>query len=213
MTGGDFPNACVGLCNVTSRDSIDAALADFATHTKGQLHILVNNAGVLSAGAFEDVEPQAHELMIEVNVKGFTHVAQAGFPYLRDTPGACMVNLCSASSIHGIPNLAVYSATKFYVNGLNQALHLEWAPHDIRVTCVKPTLVDTPMGHDVQSGTGSSQAISLQASDIAAAIDRAVSGNRISYVVGAGIWPILDKFLPQSLRAKLVPAVNRETPR
>jgi NADP-dependent 3-hydroxy acid dehydrogenase YdfG len=208
MAGGGFPNACAGLCDVTSRHSIDAALADFATHTEGQLHILVNNAGVLSGGAFEDVEPQSHDLMIDVNVKGFTHVAQAGFPYLRDTPGACLVNLCSASSIHAVPNVAVYCATKFYVNGLNQALHLEWARHDIRVTCIKPTMVNTSMANNAQSSTGSSEAISLQPEDIAVAIDRAVSGNRISYTLGAGPWPILDKLLPESLRAKLVPNPN-----
>jgi len=208
MAGGEFPNACAGLCDVTSRDSIDAALADFATHTDGQLHILVNNAGVLSTGAFEDVEPQSHDLMIDVNVKGFTHVAQAGFPYLRDTPGACLVNVCSATSIHAVPNVAVYCATKFYVNGLNQALHLEWARHDIRVTCIKPTVVNTPMGKIAQSTDGSSKTTSLQPEDIAVAIDHAVSGKRISYTVGAGPWPILDKLLPESLRAKLVPNPN-----
>jgi len=201
----EFPRACSGYCDVSSRESIDSALADFASHTDGQLNILVNNAGVLSAGPFAELAPTAHELMIDINVKGFTHVAQAGFPYLQKTAGACMVNLCSASSIHGIPNLAVYSATKFYVNGLTQALHLEWAQHDIRVTCVKPDLVDTPMAHDLKAQTASERKIDLQPEDIAAAIDRAVNGSRISYVIGraANIWALLDKFLPEFLRAKL----------
>lgn len=203
LASGDFPNACIGLCDVSSRTSIDAALAEFVAHTEGKLNILVNNAGVLSAGAFTEISPSAHDLMIDINVKGFTHVAQAAFPYLQNTAGACMVNLCSASSIHGIPNLAVYSASKFYVNGLTQALHLEWAKYDIRVTCVKPDLVDTPMAHDVQEQAASERAIGLQPGDIAAAIDKAVHGSRISYVIGraASVWALVDKFLPEFLRA------------
>ena len=205
MASGDFPQACSGVCDVTSRQAIDAALEDFASHTGGQLHILVNNAGVLSAGPFADIAPAAQDLMIDINVKGLTHVAQAGFPYLQKTAGACLVNLCSVSSIHGIPSLAVYSASKFYVNGLTQALHLEWAQHDIRVTCVKPDLVDTPMAHAVQAGAESKREIGLQPEDIAVAIDKAVHGKRISYVVGgaARIWGLIDRLLPESLRARL----------
>jgi NAD(P)-dependent dehydrogenase (short-subunit alcohol dehydrogenase family) len=205
MASGDFPQACSGHCDVRSRESIDAALAEFASHTDGQLNILVNNAGVLSAGSFAELAASAHDLMIDINVKGFTNVAQAGFPYLQNTETACMVNLCSASSIHGIPNLAVYSATKFYVNGLTQALHLEWAQHDIRVTCVKPDLVDTPMAHEVTAQAASDRVVDLQPEDIAAAIDKAVRGNRVSYVVGstARVWSLLDKLLPEFLRAKL----------
>lgn len=205
MASGDFPLACSGPCDVTSRASIDAALADFADHSDDQLHILVNNAGVLSAGAFSEISPRSHDLMIDVNVKGFTNVAQAGFPLLEKTAGSCLVNLCSASSIHGIPNLAVYSATKFYVNGLTQALHLEWAKHDIRVTCVKPDMVDTPMAHDVKMQAAADRKIGLQPEDIAAAIDKAVHGKRISYIIGgpASIWALLDKLLPEFLRAKL----------
>ena len=99
MTSGDFPDAHSGYCDVTDRDSIEAALADFASHTNGLIHLVVNNAGVLTAGPFVDINPDDHDRMVDVNVRGFTHVAQFAFPYLRQAPGACMVNLCSASSI------------------------------------------------------------------------------------------------------------------
>lgn len=211
IASGDFPQACSGLCDVTDRQSIEAAMTDFASHTDGRMHVLVNNAGVLSAGDFTEIAPQAHDLMIDINIKGFTHVAQAGFPYLQRTPGACMVNLCSASSIQGIPNLAVYSSTKFYVNGLTQALHVEWAPHDIRVTCVKPHLVNTPMAHDVVANATEPQEIKLTPEDIAEAIEKAVHGRRVGYVVGgiARIWAILNKFLPESLQIALVKKLVR----
>lgn len=201
LASGDFPSACGGFCDVTSQDSIKHALADFATHTDGLLSVLVNNAGVLSAGAFSDIDAGRHDLMMDINVKGYTHVAQLAFPYLQKTHGSCMVSLCSASSIHGVPNLAVYSATKFYVNGLTQALHLEWKKHDIRVTCVKPHLVDTPMAHDVTAAATTSKEVKLKPTDIAEAIDRAIHGNRVSYVVGgeAKLWATITKVLPESL--------------
>lgn len=197
MASGDFVQSCSGYCDVRSRESIDAAFADFGTHTQGRLDVLVNNAGVLSAGPFAELDPQALDLMIDINVHGLSHVAQAGFALLKQTPGACMVNLCSISSVHGIPGLAVYSASKFYVNGLTEALYLEWAEHDIRVTCVKPDLVSTQMGHAVTSGMGSERAIELTPEDVAAAIERAVNGNKIAYVVGrsAKVWALADKLL------------------
>lgn len=88
---GVFPNACSGHCDVTSRASIDTALAKFAIAAGGRLDILVNNAGVLSAGPFADLDPQALDLMVDINVRGMSHVAQAAFPLLKQTPGACMV--------------------------------------------------------------------------------------------------------------------------
>ncbi len=201
-----FPHACSGYCDVSSRESIAAAIADFASHTDGQMSVLVNNAGVLTAGTFAEINPRAHDLMIDINIRGLTHVAQLGFPYLKATPDACLVNLCSSSSIHGIPNLAVYSSSKFYVNGLTQALHVEWREHDIRVTCVKPHLVDTPMAHAVVDDAVGAQEIKLKPEDIAAAIDKAVQGKRVGYVVGplARIWAVLNKLLPEFLQIKMV---------
>ncbi|WP_146348537.1 SDR family NAD(P)-dependent oxidoreductase [Phaeobacter marinintestinus] len=142
----EFAEACGGFCGVSDRGSIEGALALFSEHTNGHLDLLVNNAAVLSGGPFELGDAQANDAMVEVNVKGLTNVAQLAFPLLKETPGATMVNLCSTSSVHGIPLIAVYSATKFYVNGLTKALNLEWKEHDIHVTCVKPPVVQTSMG-------------------------------------------------------------------
>lgn len=206
IASGELTNAHSGYCDVTSRQSIDRALADFASKNEGRIDVIVNNAGVLSAGPLTETTPASVDLMLDINIKGLTHVAQLGFAYLSRTPGSCLVNLCSASSIHGIPNLAVYSASKFYVDGLTQALHLEWAQHDIRVTCVKPHLVDTPMAHDVVArASDGAQQVKLTPEDIAQAIDKAVHGKRLSYIVGeqAKLWALATKLLPEGLAAKL----------
>jgi len=201
----DFPAACSGFCDVTDRNSVQLALEHFSSETGGRMDILVNNAGTLAHGHFEDIEPDAHDLMLEVNVRGLTQVAQAAFPMLRDTPGSCLVNLCSMSSVHGVPLLAVYSASKFYVNGLTEALSLEWEEHDIRVTCVKPPVVKTAMGDAVNAGYGDSRGRDMSAQDVARAIHKAVEGDRDGYLLGgpARIWALLDSVLPDGARRAL----------
>ena len=206
LESGDFPNACAAYCDVTDRASIEGAMKHFAENTKGAMNVLLNNAGVLSAGKFEDISPQAHDLIADVNVTGFTHVAQAAFPLLKTTPGAVMVSLCSASSIYGIPNLAVYSASKFYVRGLTEALNIEWAAHDIRVTCVKPPVVNTAMGNVVNAQTSQKLGSGMQPDYVANAIQIAVDGSRVGYVLGipTRVWALLDKWLPEFARRKMV---------
>ncbi len=206
LNSSDFPNACGQYCDVTERDSVEAALAHFSDHTNGRLDVLVNNAGVLSSGKFEEIDPAAHEQMIAVNVLGVTNVAQAGFELLMKTPGSTLVNLCSVSSLHGLPRLAVYSASKFYVDGLTEALHVEWAPHDIRVTSVKPPLVNTPMAHAVDPMITEKLSLNMEPEYVAAAIEKAILGKRIDYVLGtsARLWAYADKFLPESGRRWLV---------
>ena len=205
LASGDFPNACANFCDVTRRGSIEEALAHFAEHSGGRLDILVNNAGVLSSGKFEEVDYRAHEAIVDVNVKGLTNVAQAAFPLLRQTPGATLVNLCSVSSVHGIPLLAVYSASKFYVNGLTQALAIEWAPHDIRVTSVKPPVVNTAMGHQLHPKLTEKMAMDMEPEHVAEAIQLAVEGRRLGYILGtsARLWGVLDKWLPEKGRLAL----------
>ena len=206
LASGAFPNACVQHCDVTQRDSIQEALQHFSSNTQGRLDVLVNNAGVLTSGNFEEIDPLAHNLIVEVNIKGLTNVAQAAFPLLQQTPGATLVNLCSASSIHGVPMLAVYSASKYYVNGLTEALHIEWAQHDIRVTAVKPPVVNTAMGHQLDATTTKKMGINMQPEHVAEAIQIAVEGSRIGYILGTStkLWGWLDKFLPEAGRRALV---------
>ena len=206
LASGEFPHACGQFCDVTQRGSIEKAFAHFSSHTDGRLDLLVNNAGVLTSGNFEDIDPAAHDQIADVNIKGFTAVAQTAFPLLKQTPGATMVNLCSVSSIHGLPLLAVYSASKFYVNGLTEALAIEWAKYDIRVTAVKPPLVNTQMGHSVRPELMEKFSVDMEPEEVAVAIQRAVEGKRTGYLLGntSRIWGWLDKHLPEAGRHKLV---------
>jgi len=137
------------------------------TGVSRRLDILVNNAGVLSSGRFEDIGLPTQRRMVDVNVYGTMAGMHTAFPYLRGTRGAQVVNLCSASAIYGQPELATYSATKFAVRGLTEALELEWRRHDIRVIAMWPLFVATAMVDGLETGSTASLGVHLTAEDVA----------------------------------------------
>ncbi|MFC9893457.1 SDR family oxidoreductase [Nocardia sp. NPDC127579] len=162
-----------GVLDVTNATQWSERLAEFHGAT-GRLDILINNAGILRAGAFEDLDPAVHRAIIEVNVVGVLNGTHAAFGYLRDTPASQVVNLCSASAIYGQPELASYGASKSAVKSLTEALDLEWERHDIRVIAIWPLFVSTGMVEGVRTGTTDSLGVHLTADDVAVGIWDAV---------------------------------------
>lgn len=174
--------------DVTDYGDWQSTLRAFVEAGSGRLDILINNAGVLASGDFVDIEPQRHKQLIDVNVTGVVYGCHAGFRYLRETPGARVLNMCSASAIYGQPELASYSASKFAVRGLTEALELEWRPHDISVRALWPLFVDTAMLADVDIGTTRSLGVHLRPDDIAGAawdaLNRRSPTRRVHFPVG-----------------------------
>ncbi|KMO72440.1 short-chain dehydrogenase [Mycolicibacterium chubuense] len=164
----------VGHLDVTDADEMARRLAEFHETAGGRLDVLINNAGLLNAGRFEEISLEVHHREIEVNVKGVVNGLHAAFPYLKTTPGAVVVNLASASAIYGQAELANYSATKFFVRAITEALNLEWGGHDIRVIDMWPLYVNTAMTSGISTGTTTSLGIRLTAQDIAEGIVAAV---------------------------------------
>jgi short-subunit dehydrogenase len=201
----DFPSSCYLQCDVTNDDQIDAALAHFAQQTDGQLNVLINNAGVLSCGEFTELSLQQQDLIIDINIKAMTHVAYKTFPLLKATPKSTMINICSASSIHGIPYLAVYSASKFFVNGFTQALQIEWEKHGIRVLSAKPAFVKTPMFDAIPESMAKIMTADLTDTGMAEEIFNTLSTNKLSYMFPAKttVWNFLNKLLPEKVGSKI----------
>ncbi|MEU7630243.1 SDR family oxidoreductase [Nocardia sp. NPDC049220] len=158
-----------GVLDVTSAAQWAQRLTEFHAEV-GRLDILVNNAGILRAGPFESVDLSTHRAIVEVNLVGMLTGTHCAFPYLRDTPGAQVVNLCSASAIYGQAELASYGATKAAVKSLTEALDLEWERHDIRVIAIWPLFVATAMVAGMETGTTKSLGVRLTADDVAAGI-------------------------------------------
>lgn len=161
--GGDVS---IGQLDVTDTDDWEQQLAVFTGDSR-RLDILVNNAGVLSSGRFEDIPLQTQRRMVDINFYGAMAGLHTAFPYLRDTHRSQVVNLCSASAIYGQPELATYSATKFAVRGLTEALELEWRRHGIRVIAMWPLFVQTAMVDGLETASTKSLGVHLTAEDVA----------------------------------------------
>jgi meso-butanediol dehydrogenase/(S,S)-butanediol dehydrogenase/diacetyl reductase len=114
----------------------------------GGLDIVVNNAGVLVGGPFEEMTEAQFDRMMAVNVKGIVLVTQAALPELRARGGGAIVNIASISGKTGRAFTAGYAASKFAVVGLTQALAHEFGPANIRVNAVCPGLLRTTMWTD-----------------------------------------------------------------
>lgn len=139
--------------DVADGAALEAAIEAFMTQSGGRLDLLVNNAGILLTGDFEAVEAGRYDALIDINIKAVVRGCYAALPYLMTTPSARVVNLCSASAAYGTPGFAVYSASKFAVRGLTEALDAEWRRHGIRVMAIWPSFVGTRMlaGHEGRS--------------------------------------------------------------
>jgi len=152
----------VGHLDVTDHDEMAQRLGEFADAAGGRLNVMVNNAGILRAGRFEEIDISAQLTEIDINTKGVVNGLHAAFPYLRATPNPVVVNLASASAIYGQPELATYSATKFFVRGITEALDIEWNRYGIRVIDMWPLYVHTAMTDSIKTGTTESRQVMRQ---------------------------------------------------
>lgn len=166
--------AVTGHLDVTDPDEMAQRLGEFVAAAGGRLNVMINNAGIMAAGRFEDIDICTQLKEIDINTKGVVNGLHAAFPYLRATPDSVAVNLASASAIYGQAELATYSATKFFVRGITEALDIEWDRHGIRVISMWPLYVKTAMTENVETGTTQSLGIRLTARDVAEAIVAAV---------------------------------------
>lgn len=156
-----------GALDVTDPAAWERTLAAFTSSTGGALDVLVNNAGLLYGTRFVDASYGQDSALVDVNVKGVAYGCRAAYPYLAASDAATVVNLCSASAIYGQSEMAVYSATKFAVRGLTEALDLEWGPEGIRVCSVWPLYVGTEMLAGVDTTGMRTMGVNLGAQDVA----------------------------------------------
>ena len=170
-------NSCAGRLDVTDAAQFASALAQFWEAAGQRLDLLFNNAGIISVGDFEKVALARYHVIVDVNLKGVLNGFHAGFDYLRRTPGARAISMCSASAIYGAPSFALYGATKFAVRGLTEALNIEWRRHGITVMDVLPMYVDTALvaGFETRPKSMDVLGMSLTAEDVARTVWRAAN--------------------------------------
>ncbi|HSI92267.1 MAG TPA: SDR family oxidoreductase, partial [Jiangellaceae bacterium] len=106
--------------------------------------VLVNNAGISAVGTVEDNDDDEWHAVLDVNLVGMVRATRAALPYLRRSPAAAIVNVSSIAATAGLPNRALYSASKGAVHALTLAMAADLVTEGIRVNCVAPGTVDTP---------------------------------------------------------------------
>jgi len=172
--------------DVSNADGWRNALATLCAHS-GRLDVLVNNAGILISGPFGENSLGRHHALVEVNLNGVINGCYLAKPYLASTRDARIINLSSASAVYGQAFLATYSATKFAVRGLTEALNIEWQGDDIRVMDVMPLFVRTGMVTDMNAPSMDRMGVRLTPEDVAKTIWAAAT-YRGSF--GKVHWPV-----------------------
>lgn len=125
------------VADVTNRASVDSAIAAIASELGG-IDIVVNNAGIGAIGTIADNDDEEWARVLDVNVTGIARVSAAALPWLQASSSAAIVNTCSIAAQSGLPERALYSASKGAVLALTRAMASDHVREGIRVNCVSP---------------------------------------------------------------------------
>jgi NAD(P)-dependent dehydrogenase (short-subunit alcohol dehydrogenase family) len=129
--------------DVANDDTVRAGV-QHVIHTWGRIDVLVNNAGVGAQGAIDGNDDAEWHRVLDVNVLGLARVSRAALPHLRQSDSAAIVNVSSIAATAGLPQRALYSASKGAVLALTRAMAADHLREGIRVNCVNPGTADTP---------------------------------------------------------------------
>ncbi|HWD45455.1 MAG TPA: SDR family oxidoreductase [Actinomycetota bacterium] len=130
-------------CDVGDRVEVDRAVGRAAADLGG-LDVVVNNAGIGAQGDVAANDDDEWRRVLDVNVVGLVRVSRAALPHLRRSGRAAVVNTCSVVATLGLPNRALYAASKGAVLALTLAMAADHVRDGIRVNCVTPGTVETP---------------------------------------------------------------------
>jgi NAD(P)-dependent dehydrogenase (short-subunit alcohol dehydrogenase family) len=137
------PDTLALTADVTDDASVRAAVARVLEEW-GRLDVLVNNAGIGAQGTVADNADDEWHRVLDVNLMGIVRVTRAALPALRSSPAAVVINTGSIAATAGLPQRALYSASKGAVHALTRAMAADHLPEGIRVNCVSPGTADTP---------------------------------------------------------------------
>lgn len=129
--------------DIGDTESVNAGVQAVAEHF-GRIDIVVNNAGIGAQGTIETNADEEWLRVLNINVLGIVRVSRAALPWLRKSPAAAIVNTASIASTAGLPNRALYGASKGAVHTLTLQMAADHIREGIRVNSVNPGTADTP---------------------------------------------------------------------
>ncbi|MET3029000.1 3-ketoacyl-ACP reductase [Flavobacterium sp. UW10123] len=162
--------------------AVEKALAEFK-----HIDILINSAGIASFGKFLELEPDAWERIIQVNLMGTYYTTRAIIPNMIERQTGDIINISSTAGLNGNALTSAYSASKFAVLGLTDSLMQEMRKHNIRVTALTPSTVATDMAKDLNLTDGNPEKV-MQSEDMADLIIAQLKLNRRVFIKNSSIW-------------------------
>jgi len=214
-------NCLLSVLDVTDREAYRAAIAAFGDATGGTLDLLFNNAGIGRGGPFVDMAWDDVMAVVNVNLVAVLSGIHLAAPLLKATPGSLCFSTSSSSAIFGIPNIAVYSATKHAVKGLTEALSVELKPYGVRVADTLPGLIDTPILPDEAKANAPAEGMwrLIPPVEVAKAVWGAYHSDKIHWYVPAELeaYDLVVTQHPEQIRDGMLAAgglfsQGRETP-
>ena len=172
------------VADVTSRDSLRAAALQTIAKF-GKVHLVCNNAGVLSGGAFGEVSERDWGWVIDVNQLGVVHGMEVFAPLIiSHGEGGHFVNTASMAGMIGVPGMEAYCATKFAVVAMSEGWAPQMAAHDIGVSVLCPGFVKTRIhesrrNHPVAQGAGATAFDAQMMQPVLTGIDVDVVAERV----------------------------------
>ncbi|KAB2903674.1 MAG: SDR family oxidoreductase [Anaerolineae bacterium] len=195
------------VVDVTQQEQVQQAMTQ-AVAQLGGLDVLIHCAGILRTGLFEEMTPDTSQKLVSVNLVGTLLVTHAALPFLKQNRGS-LILAGSVSSFYGVPEYAIYGATKAAVMNLAQALRVEQP--DVHIGIFNPNTVDTPMVRGLDQPTRFIHKFGMihSAEEVAAAILRGVE--RRQFMIWPSVQPrllflltrILNPFLSYRLMKRL----------
>ena len=137
-------------------------------------------------GTHAGIGLERQKAMVDINLTGVLNLIHACLPALKDTPGAAILTMSSASAVYGTPELAVYSATKHGIRGLTEALNIEFSHLDIHVGDLMVSFVQTPMVSDAKTRATSLErlGVAMGPDDVAKSVYKATIGAKCTGISG-----------------------------
>jgi short-subunit dehydrogenase len=203
--------------DVTSAEDRQA-MVDAAVRGFGGLDVLINNAGIGATGHFAEVSPERLRKIMEVNFFGLAETTRALLPLLKQGVKPAVVNISSVAGRRAIPARSEYSASKFAVQGLSEALRAEFVRFGVDVLVVNPGLTQTNFSKNMLEQKAKMKMDHLRgmtSDDAALGVLRAVErgSNEVTLTLKAKLLLLVNRFFPRlvdRLIARKVRSLFRE---
>src|SRR3989440_7215493 len=171
----------------------------------GPVDVLVNNAGIERTGSVEELSLAEFRAVMETNYFGAIRCIQAVLPAMRARRSGCIINVASVAGRIATSPLAPYTASKFALEALSEALAQEMKPFNVRVAIVEPGIIDTSMARELEEPPDGSPYIQKRrfAHLFAAALRNpapsSLVGQKILEIIESGTWQLRHPVGPDAL--------------